>query len=81
VRTLEKLDVARVGDEIHVTTSALSFLHRQVRSMVGSLEHVGAGRWSANDLSAALEAMDRARCGVVAPACGLYLAAVDYPAK
>ena len=46
--------------------------------MVGSLEHVGAGAWSANDLSRALEAADRRRCGQVAPACGLYLAAVDY---
>ena len=81
VRTLEKLDVARVGEEIHITASALSFLHRQVRSMVGSLEHVGSGRWSAEDLRAALEARDRARCGVVAPAQGLYLAGVDYPSK
>ena len=75
------LDVARVGEEIHITASALSFLHRQVRSMVGSLEHVGSGRWSAGDLRAALEARDRARCGVVAPAQGLYLAGVDYPSK
>ncbi|MGA2042140.1 MAG: tRNA pseudouridine(38-40) synthase TruA [Roseiarcus sp.] len=79
VRTLARLDVAREGDRIELRVSALSFLHRQVRSMVGSLEHVGAGAWSAADLKAALEAADRRRCGQVAPACGLYLAAVDYP--
>jgi len=78
VRTLSRFDVARSGDLVELRVSALSFLHRQVRSMVGSLEHVGAGAWSANDLSRALEAADRRRCGQVAPACGLYLAAVDY---
>ena len=78
VRTLTSLDVARSGDLIELRVSALSFLHRQVRSMVGSLEPVGAGYWSAADLKAALEAADRARCGQVAPACGLYLARVDY---
>ncbi|HEY1451947.1 MAG TPA: hypothetical protein VGF57_00660, partial [Roseiarcus sp.] len=55
-----------------------SFLHRQVRSMVGSLIEVGLGRWTAGDLKAALEAADRSRCGPVAPAFGLYLARVDY---
>ena len=78
LRTLGRLDVTREGDEIIVRTSARSFLHSQVRSMVGSLEHVGAGRWSARDLADALAAKDRARCGTVAPACGLYLARVDY---
>ncbi|MCW2282333.1 tRNA pseudouridine38-40 synthase [Rhodoblastus acidophilus] len=78
VRTLEKLNVSRVGDEIHVYASARAFLHRQVRSMVGSLEHVGSGKWSARDLQAALESCDRARCGQVAPATGLYLIGVDY---
>jgi len=78
VRTLTSLDVARSGDLIEFRVSALSFLHRQVRSMVGSLEHVGAGYWSADDLKAALEAADRSRCGQVAPACGLYLTAVEY---
>jgi tRNA pseudouridine38-40 synthase len=78
VRTLTSLDVTRSGDLIEIRVSALSFLHRQVRSMVGSLEHVGAGAWSAEDLRAALQAADRDRCGQVAPACGLYLAAVDY---
>jgi tRNA pseudouridine38-40 synthase len=78
VRTLKGFDVEREGDLIRMRISALSFLHRQVRSMVGSLEHVGAGYWSAQDLVDALEAADRRRCGQVAPACGLYLARVDY---
>jgi tRNA pseudouridine38-40 synthase len=78
VRTLDRLDVRRAGDEILIEVKALSFLHRQVRSMVGSLVDVGAGRWSAHDLEAALKAADRTRCGQVAPACGLYLARVDY---
>ena len=78
VRTLTSLDVARRGDVVELRVSALSFLHRQVRSMVGSLEYVGAGYWSAADLKMALEAADRRRCGQVAPACGLYLARVDY---
>lgn len=79
LRTLDQLDVSRVGDEVHVVASALSFLHRQVRSMVGSLEHVGSGKWSGADLCAALNARDRARCGAVAPPDGLYLTHVDYP--
>jgi tRNA pseudouridine38-40 synthase len=78
IRTLDRLDVVRDGDEVRIEASALSFLHRQVRSMVGSLIEVGLGRWSADDLKAALEAADRKRCGPVAPACGLYLAKVDY---
>lgn len=78
VKTLDQLDVTRVGDEIRVTTSARSFLHHQVRSMVGSLVHVGEGKWSADDLAGALAAKDRAACGQVAPADGLYLVAVDY---
>ncbi|PPQ38186.1 tRNA pseudouridine38-40 synthase [Rhodoblastus acidophilus] len=78
VRTLDRLDVSRVGDEIHVYASARAFLHRQVRSMVGSLEHVGSGKWRARDLDAALKSCDRARCGQVAPAAGLYLIGVDY---
>ena len=79
VRTLERMDVSRVGDEIRIEVSALSFLHRQVRSMVGSLEHVGSGKWQAGDLADALAAKDRARCGMVAPPDGLYLMRVDYP--
>lgn len=78
MRTLERLDVTRESAEILVRARALSFLHRQVRSMVGSLEHVGSGRWTADDLAAALDARDRARCGMVAPAAGLYLVAVEY---
>ncbi len=81
VRTLDRIVVARAGEEIHFEVSALSFLHRQVRSMVGSLEQVGCGKWSADDLAAALAARDRARCGPVAPPDGLYLARVDYPEK
>jgi tRNA pseudouridine38-40 synthase len=84
VRTLERLDVARDGEDIHIWASARSFLHSQVRSIVGSLEQVGSGKWSVADMRAALEARDRRRCGVVAPPEGLYLAGVDYappPAK
>jgi tRNA pseudouridine38-40 synthase len=79
VRTLERFDVIRDADRIDIHVSALSFLHRQVRSMVGSLEHVGSGKWTAQDLTAALEAKDRTRCGQVAPSDGLYLTRVDYP--
>ena len=78
VRTLARLDVTREGERVEFSVAALSFLHRQVRSMVGSLVEVGLGKWSAADLEAALEAADRSRCGEVAPACGLYLARVDY---
>ena len=78
LRTLERLDVAREGDAIEIRASALSFLHRQVRSMVGSLEHVGSGKWTSDDLKAALEARDRARCGAVAPPDGLFLMRVEY---
>lgn len=79
VRTLDRLDVVADGDEIVIRTSARSFLHNQVRSMVGTLKSVGEGKWRPADVAAALEARDRSRCGPVAPACGLYLAAVDYP--
>ncbi|NMN57712.1 tRNA pseudouridine38-40 synthase [Xanthobacter sp. SG618] len=78
VKTLDQLDVSRHGNEIRVVTSARSFLHHQVRSMVGSLMRVGEGRWSADDLATALAAADRTRCGPMAPAAGLYLAAVSY---
>jgi tRNA pseudouridine38-40 synthase len=77
-KTLDRLDVVRDGDEIAVVASARSFLHSQVRSMVGSLALVGEGRWSADDLAAALEARDRARCGMLAPPEGLYLMRVEY---
>jgi tRNA pseudouridine38-40 synthase len=78
VRTLDRLDVIRTDDLIEIYASARSFLHTQVRSMVGSLEHVGSGKWSAADLRAAFQARDRARCGMVAPARGLFLTRVDY---
>ena len=77
-KTLDQLDVLRDGREIIIVTSARSFLHSQVRSMVGSLVWVGEGRWTAADLSAALEARSRAACGIVAPPEGLYLMKVDY---
>ncbi len=70
VKTLDRLDVIRDGDEVSIVTTARSFLHNQVRSMVGSLVHVGDGKWSAADLAAALAARDRAACGQVAPAAG-----------
>jgi tRNA pseudouridine38-40 synthase len=79
VRTLDRLDVERSGDNIRIAASARSFLHHQVRSMVGTLMLVGAGRWTIEAVRDALEARDRARCGPVAPACGLYLVGVDYP--
>jgi tRNA pseudouridine38-40 synthase len=78
LRTLDRLDVRRDGDEVRIEASARSFLHNQVRSMVGSLVHVGEGKWSADDLNAALDARDRARCGQVAPPQGLYLVRVEY---
>ncbi|MGD9658126.1 MAG: tRNA pseudouridine(38-40) synthase TruA, partial [Methylocystis sp.] len=78
LRTLERLDVRRDGERIEIVASARSFLHHQVRSMVGSLEHVGSGKWRIEDLALALHAKDRARCGQVAPPHGLYLVAVDY---
>lgn len=81
VRTLERLDVSRQGDLIEVRASARSFLHNQVRSMVGSLKRVGDGGWTAADLKAALDAQDRAACGQVAPPDGLFLIGVDYPEK
>ncbi len=79
LRTLDRLDVARVGDAIEIRASARSFLHNQVRSMVGSLKRVGEGAWTAADLKAALEAKDRSACGQVAPPDGLFLVGVDYP--
>lgn len=78
VRTLDKLDVTTMDGEIRIEASARSFLHNQVRSMVGSLKLVGEGKWTKDDLRAALEAHDRTACGPVAPASGLYLMAVDY---
>jgi tRNA pseudouridine38-40 synthase len=78
LKTLDVLSVARNGDEVNVTAIARSFLHNQVRSMVGSLVAVGEGKWSSDDLAKALAARDRAACGTVAPPDGLYLLAVEY---
>ena len=78
LKTLDRLHVARAGEEIRITASARSFLQHQVRSMVGSLVHVGEGKWTADDLAAALAARDRTACGQVAPPQGLYLVRVDY---
>jgi len=77
-KTLDRLDVSRVGEEVHVTASARSFLHNQVRSMVGSLVLVGDGKWQPDDMGRVLQARDRAACGPVAPPDGLYLVRVDY---
>jgi tRNA pseudouridine38-40 synthase len=78
VRTLDRLDVTHAGVEIEIRASARSFLHNQVRSMVGSLKLVGEGKWTPADLAAALAARDRSACGPVAPPQGLYLLQVDY---
>lgn len=77
-RTLDHLAVRRVGEEIHVTARARSFLHNQVRIMTGTLKFVGEGRWSAADVKAALEAKDRRAAGPTAPPEGLTLMRVDY---
>jgi tRNA pseudouridine38-40 synthase len=81
LRTLDYFNVSAEGETIHFDVGARSFLHRQVRSMVGSLVEVGLGKWSASDFRAAFEAAERRRCGPVAPPDGLYLMRVDYPAK
>jgi tRNA pseudouridine38-40 synthase len=78
VKTLDRLDVKLVGEEIHIEAEARSFLHHQVRSLAGSLKQVGDGRWRPADMKAALEARDRARCGALAPSRGLYLMSVAY---
>ena len=78
MKTLDRLEVVRHGDRVAVHAGARSFLHSQVRSMVGSLKLVGEGRWTTDDLRAARDARDRKRCGPVAPAWGLYLTRVDY---
>jgi tRNA pseudouridine38-40 synthase len=78
LKTLDEARIWREGDEVRLAFSARSFLHRQVRSMTGSLAEVGAGRWTPADLKAALDTRDRTACGQVAPAEGLYLAGVEY---
>lgn len=79
IRSLDRLDVSQNGDMIEVRASARSFLHNQVRSMVGSLKRVGEGGWQIGDVKAALDARDRAACAGIAPPEGLYLTGVDYP--
>jgi len=79
VKTLDKLDVVQAGDEIHVTAAARSFLHHQVRSMVGCLALVGRGQWQPDDMGKALEAKDRAALGFNAPPNGLYFVEAIYP--
>ncbi|MFB2549850.1 tRNA pseudouridine(38-40) synthase TruA [Ensifer soli] len=78
VRTLDRLDVGRSGDLIEIRASAQSFLHNQIRSFAGTLKLVGQGKWTADDVRAALAARDRKACGPVAPPCGLYFLQVDY---
>jgi tRNA pseudouridine38-40 synthase len=79
IKTLEKLNVSRLGNEIEVEAAARSFLHHQVRSMVGCLAMVGRGQWSAEQLRVALEARDRAELGFNAPPDGLYFVEATYP--
>ena len=78
MRTLDRLDVRREGDSVVVTAQARSFLHHQVRNLVGSLAQVGSGRWRPERMAAALAARDRSAAGPTAPACGLCLLAVGY---
>jgi tRNA pseudouridine38-40 synthase len=79
VKTLDRLDVSRVGDEVHVAAAARSFLHHQVRSMVGCLALVGRGQWTPDDMGNALEARDRTALGFNAPPLGLYFVEALYP--
>ena len=79
VKTLDRLDVTRDGEEIRVEAAARSFLHHQVRNMVGSLRLVGDGKWRRKDMAEALARRDRAAAGATAPAEGLYLVEVTYP--
>jgi tRNA pseudouridine38-40 synthase len=79
VKTLDALEVTRAGEEIHVTAAARSFLHHQVRSMVGCLTLVGRGQWQPDDMRKALEAKNRAALGFNAPPHGLYFVEAIYP--
>lgn len=79
VKTLDSMEVTLEGGVICVRTYARSFLHNQVRSMVGALKYVGSGKWEPEKISDVLQAKDRRQCAPVAPACGLYLMQVDYP--
>tara|TARA_R110000782_G_scaffold78276_2_gene154942 strand:- start:95444 stop:96184 length:741 start_codon:yes stop_codon:yes gene_type:complete len=79
IKTLDRLDVMREGERVSVHAAARSFLHHQVRSMVGCLALVGMGRWSVADMRAALEAADRSALGLNAPPDGLYFVRAEYP--
>ena len=79
LRTLDRLEVTRMGEEVHIFAAARSFLHHQVRSMVGCLKLVGEGKWSSDDLAAALAARDRDALGLNAPPDGLYFIGATYP--
>jgi tRNA pseudouridine38-40 synthase len=79
VKTLDRLDVRREGDELVISTAARSYLHHQVRSMVGCLALVGMGRWPVARMADALAARDRRELGMNAPACGLYFEGAVYP--
>jgi len=79
LKTLSTLEVERSGEDIFITTSARSFMHNQVRSIVGSLKMVGEGKWPVKRMREVLESKDRAACGPVAPAHGLYFTKVEYP--
>jgi tRNA pseudouridine38-40 synthase len=81
VKTLDRLDVRREGERILIQAAARSFLHHQVRSMVGCLQLIGRGKWTKADLEAALEARDRSALGYNAPPDGLYFAAALYPGE
>jgi len=78
VKTMDVIEITRVGERIDIVLRARSFLHNQVRSIAGTLERVGKGAWTSDDVRKALEAKDRAACGPVAPSCGLYLERVLY---
>ena len=81
MRTLDGLAVTREGDHIYVDTRARSFLHHQVRNMVGTLKLVGEGKWRPEDMKRALEARDRKAGGPTCPPDGLYLTGVRYPSN
>ncbi|MFN3676132.1 MAG: tRNA pseudouridine(38-40) synthase TruA [Sphingomonas pseudosanguinis] len=80
VRTLDLLSIERIGERLHIRAAARSFLHHQVRSMVGCLALVGMGRWTPDDVGDALAAQDRSRLGLNAPSDGLFFVRADYPA-
>lgn len=79
VRTLDRLDVTRSADLIEIRATAQSFLHNQIRSFAGTLKLAGEGKWTVDEVRAALDARDRKACGPVAPPDGLYFMQVDYP--